>query len=416
MRVAVIGAGVVGVTTAYYLAQHGHQVSVIEQCGNVCEQASLGHAGLLGPAHLAPLAAPGMVGQILSQWLKSDGAVNLRPSLQLNQWRWLRSWLRECNLEQLIARKTHLQRLGSYSQQQLSVLSNVHNLDFQSRQGVLQLFRQSREQSKITAGLAVLTDAGIPFHLLDEAACYQQEPALNHDRELAGGLFMPGDGSGNCALFTKQLKQLTQQWGVEYLFSTECLSLHSTKTGISLQLTQAQQSLSRQFDAVVIAAGADSGPLLKALGMDLRLAQFKSYSITSGIKNPEDTPGMAIVDEAEHVAMTRMDKRLRVSGTIQFHHSKPQRDERAWQTLRNVATHWFPDAANYHTAQYTSTRHLMLPGGAPILGVSAMKNVYLNMAHAENGWALATGSGKIVADLVSGLTPEIDLEGLCVLR
>ena len=210
MRVAVIGGGVAGVTTAYFLAQNGHQVSVIEQHGNVCEQASLGHAGLLGPAHLTPMATPGMPKQIISHWFKSNASHTLRPTLKPSQWRWLRSWMRESTIERMLINKEKMQRLGKYGQQLLLDVSHAHNLDFQQRSGILQLFRTGKEQHNYIDGLALLSDSDIAFQQLDEAGCRHCEPALNSHTSIAGGIYFPTDSQGNCVLFTKQLKNIVQ--------------------------------------------------------------------------------------------------------------------------------------------------------------------------------------------------------------
>ncbi|TDK68451.1 FAD-dependent oxidoreductase [Sapientia aquatica] len=416
MRVAVIGAGVVGMTTAYFLAQNGHQVSVIEQRGNVSEEASLAHAGLLGPAHLAPLGAPGMVKRILSQWLNSNSTVKLNPSFRLAQWSWLRAWMRECSAEKLLINKEKLQRLGAYGQHLLTDIEHLHNLDFQHRNGVLQLFRTTKEQQKIRAGLAVLTDAGIPFQVLDTAACHQLEPALNQQTALVGGVYMPQDGQGNCVLFSKQLKLITQQLDVKFEFASACEQIQSNKNGVTLLLKQGDLANHVQFDAVVIAAGANSSLFFKQIGIDLPVAQFQSYSATASIKNNEDSPNISIIDEYEQTVITRMDKRIRVAGTLRLGKNSKKTDEIAWQNLRQIATDWFPNAANYHTAQTLTSEHLMLPDGVPLIGPTCKANVFVNLAHAENGWAMATGAGKIIADLISDIKPDINLDGIGLLR
>ncbi len=415
MRVAVIGAGVVGVTTAYFLAQNGHQVSVIEQHGNVCEQASLGHAGLLGAAHLMPLGAPGMPRQIISHWFKSDGALNLRPSLSLSHWRWLRSWMRECALDRMLINKEKMQRLGKYGQHLLSDISHIHNLDFQQRSGILQLFRHAKDQQKITAGLELLTQSDIPFQQLDEAACRLAEPALNKQSPIAGGVYFPLDGQGNCVLFTKQLKNIAQQSGVEFEFLTECEHIVANHNGVTLQLQQAQQTRQQQFDAVVVGSGEQSAHLFNDIGISLRVANIQSYSNTANIKNIEDSPSLSIIDESAQIAITRMDKRIRVAGTFLSGKASNSDDHRAWQLLRKTGADWFPDAANYHTGSNWRGSHLMLPDNAPLLG-QTQKNIFVNVAHAEYGWAMALGSAKVVADLVSGKTTEINLDGLNLAR
>ena len=416
MRVAVIGAGVAGVSTAYFLAQNGHQVSVIEQHGNVCEQASLGHAGLLGPAHLLPLAAPGMPRQIISHWFKSNSALNLNPGLNIARWSWLRSWMRECALERMLANKEKMQRLGQYSQQLLSDISLAHNMDFQQRSGILQLFRSAKEQNNVQAALELLSQSDLPFQTLDEAACRLCEPSLNNRMPIAGGIYFPNDSQANSVLFAKHIKVIAQQMGVEFAFSTSCEQITSAHNGVTLQLQQNNATRVQQFDAAVLAAGAQSVPFMSMLGIGLRVATVRSFSNTAKIKNPEDSPRLSIIDESRQIAITRMDNRIRVAGTLRSGKASPTDEQRSWQLLRDTGADWFPDAANYSNGMNWSGNHLMLPDSAPLLGPSPEKNIYLNVAHAEYGWAMTLGAGKVVADIVSGLTPGINLAGLTALR
>ena len=424
MRVAVIGAGVVGVSTAYFLAQNGHQVSVIEQHGNVCEQASLGHAGLFGPAHLLPLGAPGMPRQVIAHWFKSDSALRITPSLNISHWRWLRSWIQECALERMLANKEKMLRLGKYSQQLFSDISLTHNLEFQQRSGILQLFRTAKEQANIEAGLALLSQADLPFQILDEAACRLVEPALNMHTPIAGGIFFPNDSQGNSVLFAKHIKMIAQQNGVEFAFLTRCDQLVPTHNGVTLHMqSQGQsqdqdqnQARTEHFDAAVLTAGAQSATFFNALRIPLRTASIRSFSNTSNIKNMEDSPRVSIIDDSRQITITRMDKRIRVAGTLHSGNPGPATEQRAQQLLRDTGADWFPDAANYSTGSNWSGRHLMLPDNAPLLGQSPEKNIYLNVAHAEYGWSMALGSAKVVADIVSGKTPEINLDGLNMLR
>lgn len=416
MRVAVIGAGVAGVTTAYFLAQSGHQVTVIEQHGNVCEQASWGHAGLLGPGHLAPLAAPGMPGQIISHWFKSNGSPNLHPSLKFSQWRWLRSWMRECAIERMLANKSKMMRLGQYGQHVLADISASHLLDFQQRNGVLQLFRTAKELNNATSALSLLTEAGISFQQMDEAACRQCEPALNQHIPIAGGIYLPQDSQGNCVLFAKQLKNIAQRIGVEFTFQTVCERIISNHNGVMLHLNRDNQAIHQHYDLAVLAAGAQSTSLFNDIGITLRMATVQSYSNTANIKNIEDSPRFSVIDESAQITMTRMDKRVRVAGIFWSGKPNTKNDQHAWQQLRKTGAMWFPDAANYHSGVNWRGSHLMLPDNAPLLGKSAVNNVYLNLAHAEYGWAMAPGAAKVVADLISERRPEIDSDGLTLAR
>ncbi len=412
MRVAVIGAGVVGVSTAYFLARNGHQVSVIEQHGNVCEEASLGHAGLLGAAHLMPLAAPGMPAQILSHWFKSDSPVKLQPGFNVQRWRWLRSWMHECSVERMLVNKEKMQRLGKLGQQLLNDITQLHSLDFQQRDGLLQLFRNDKELNRVTPALAMLTQADIPFRQLDQAECHLLEPALNKHTPFIGGLYFPQDSQGNCALFTKQVKAIAQQADVDFAFFTRCERIDSTPHGVTLQLKQDELVKHQQFDAVVLSAGENSIPFFKSVGIHCRVVPVRTYSNTANIKNMEDSPRLSIIDDHAQVAITRMDKRIRVAGTLLAGRARHAEDERAWTFLRKIGTDWFPDAANYHTGSNWRGTHLMLPDNTPLIGQVGNKPVFVNCAQAEYGWSMSLGSAKIVADLISGKAPDISLDGL----
>ena len=419
MRVAVIGAGVVGVNTAYFSALQGHQVTVIEQRGNVAEEASRGHAGLLGTAHVRPMAAQGMPHRLVAQLLQVKKTAQWRPSTNLAQWRWLRRWMSECQLNQQIKNTEKMQRLSMYGQQLLDSLGQRHSIDFQQRNGILELFRTAKDIDNLTPCLELLSQSGLSFQQLDAAACYALEPALAQNPALHGGLYFDQDGSGNCALFTKQVKSIAQQLDVKFDFLQRCDEIIPQSNGFTLHLVNSdysspmqQQRTQHHFDAVVLAAGADSNRFLKKLGIATALASFQSYCCTAMIKNPEATPELSIIDETFQVAITRMDKRIRIAGTSQLGRRHPRIDERAWQTLRHSATEWFPNAANYHSANVWNSSHLMMPDGAPVIGKTPVKHLYVNLAHAEQGWSMATGAGKLVADLLSNNVPDIDIEGL----
>lgn len=414
MRVAVIGAGVTGVATAYFLAQLGHQVSVIEQQGNVCEQASLGHAGLLGPGHLMPIGTPGMPRHVVAQWFSASSNADFRPGLQPSQWRWLRKWMRECTLERMLANREKMQRLAQYSQLLLSDIKLTNNLESPERSGILQIFRHAKEQTQQQAGLALLTENGIPFQQLDEAGCRLREPALNTSTAIAGGLYFPQDSQANGVLFAKQLKTISQSAGVGFQFSKQCLGITIQQHGVTLQLKPQRQHQQQvmQFDAVVLAAGVASSSFFDSIGLTQPLMPMYSSSNTANLKNIEDSPSLSIIDSSRQITISRMDKRIRVAGLPTMRKSGIADNQR----LRDTANDWFPDAANYDTGACWSGSCLMLPDNAPLLGPSPAPHIHLNLAHAEFGWAMALGAAKIVADMISGHPPAIDTTGLTLMR
>jgi len=412
MQVAVIGAGVVGVCTAYFLAEAGHEVVVIERHGNVAEQASFGNAGVIAPGYITPWAAPGMPRKILSYLFKSEAPVLFKPTMDRALWRWIRLWLSECELDRYRINKERMQRVALYSRDVLHQLREHYQLEYEQTQGYLQLFRTEREIQLAEPALALLAASEVPHRMLDADAAHLLEPGLSSATTLAGGLHLPQDESGNCPLFTKQLKYIAQSIGVEFHFNSILTSIQHENNRVALHIDD------RRFhaDAVVVAAGIESAQLLKPLGIHIPLYPVKGYSATASIKNFDEAPLAALMDESYKVAITRMGNRIRIAGTAELGSLDLELREAALRTLIKVGEDWFPHAANYNTANFWCGARPMLPDGAPLLGATPLKGVYINIGHGSTGWAMAAGSGKLVADIVSGHTPDIDMDGLALSR
>lgn len=416
MQVAVIGAGVIGVCTAYFLAEAGHEVVVIERHGNVAEESSFGNSGAIDPTCMGPWAAPGMPRKILAHLYKSESPVLLKPRVDRALWRWLRLWLNECTLERYRANKTRMQRVAFYSRDLLFQLRTLHHIEYEQTQGYLQLFRSEADARLIQPALDLLDEGEIPYSILDADGARLLEPGLSPLSPLAGALHFPQDESGNCPLFTKHLKQIAQSLGVQFRFSSTVTAILSQDHGVALQLQEDGAQKTFNADAVVLAGGADSSLLLEPLGIRMPLYPVKTYSATAMIKNFDEAPLAALLDETYKTAITRMGTRLRVSGTAELGAPTKELREAALRTLIKVGDDWFPDAANYHGATFWNGTRAMLPDGAPLLGATPLRGIFLNLAHGSSGWAMAAGSGKILADLVSGQRPDIDMEGLTLAR
>jgi D-amino-acid dehydrogenase len=411
-QIAVIGGGVVGVCTAYFLAEAGHDVVVLERHQNVAQEASFANAGIVAPGYAAPWAAPGMPGKILSHLFRSEAPVMLRPTLDRALWQWMRRWLRECDLERYRINKERMQRIAFYSSDILRQMRDYYQLDYEQTQGVLQLFRTGKDLKMAAPAIALLAESEVPHQLLDAEGARAIEPALAPDTPLAGGLYLPQDESGNCPLFAKRLKQIASSIGVQFHFASTVHSIEPETRGVALCVDDRKFSA----DAVVVAAGIDSVQLLKPLGIHVPLYPVRGYSATASIKNFDQAPHAALLDETYKVAITRMNKRIRIAGTAEIGSRKPELHKRAVSTLIKVGSDWFPDAANYMSASFWCGVRPMLPDGPPLLGATPIRNVYLNIGHGSNGWAMAAGSGKVVADIVSGYSPEIDMDGLTMTR
>lgn len=407
-----IGGGVVGVCTAYFLAEAGHDVVVIERNQNVAQEASFANAGIVAPGYIAPWAAPGMPRKILSTLFKSEAAVTIRPSVERALWRWARKWLSECELERYRINKTRMQRIALYSSDLLRLLREHYQIDYEQTQGVLQLFRTERDLKLAEPSISVLTENGVPHEMLDLEGARKVEPALAENAQFAGALYLPQDETGNCPLFAKRLKHIASAIGVQFHFTSTVQAIEPESRGVALQIDD------RRFfaDAIVVAAGADSQRLLKPLGIRLPMYPVKGYTATASIKNFDCAPRSAVLDEAYKVAVTRLGDRIRVAGTAELGSRDKELRDRALRTLVKVASDWFPGAASYTSANFWCGARPMLPDGSPLLGATPLRNVYLNIGHGSSGWAMAAGSGKILADLISGRVPDIDMDGLTMAR
>jgi D-amino-acid dehydrogenase len=413
MHVLVVGAGIIGVTTAFELRSRGFEVTVLDRRAGVAQEASYGNAGVISTAYAGPWAQPGMPGKILGYLLASASPVIFRPSLDPAQWRWLARWLGECRLQRFRVNKQRMQRLAEYSRSVLHELRRHHSIDYEQAQGWLQLFRTPADLARARPSIELLAQAGMPHRLLDAGECRALEPALADGTPLAGGLHLPEEETGNCAYFARRLKDLAAADGVSFRFDTAVTGL-AVEGGRLRGLRTTTGPLAA--DAVVVAAGADSAGLLRRAGVQLPLYPIKGYSLTARVTRHESAPLMSVMDEAYKVAVTRMGNRLRVAGTAELGNRRLALREAALGTLLRVVRDWFPGAADYSQARPWVGARPMLPDGPPVLGASSIANLYLNVGHGSTGWAMACGSARIVADIVAQRTPQIDLDGLTLER
>ena len=411
-QIVVIGGGVVGVCTAYFLAQSGHDVAVIERHENVAEEASFGNAGMISPSAAAPWALPGMPRSILKTLFRPESPVLLRPRMDRALWRWIRQWMSECELERYRINRTRMQRVAFYSQDILNELCSAHEIEYEQTQGMLQVFRSPQDMRLAEPALALLAEYEIPHKLMDSDEARTIEPSLAYGPVLAGALHLPRDEAGNCPLFTKRLKQIAGSIGVNFHFASEVKAIEADAGRISLLIEDQRFSV----DAAVVAAGMESARLLKPLGIHVPMYPVQGYSATAAIKNFEEAPIGTLLDESFKVAITRMGSRVRVSGIAELGVGPDELQQRALRTLVKVGSDWFPQAANYAASNFWKGVHAMLPDGAPLLGATPVRNLYINIGHGSSGWTMAAGAGKAVADIVCGQVPEIDMDGLTLAR
>jgi D-amino-acid dehydrogenase len=413
MHVLVIGAGIVGVTTAFELRQRGFEVTVLERNAGVAREASFANAGVLSTAYAGPWAQPGMPLKILGILWRRPSPVIFRPSLSPAQWRWLARWLGECRLRRYRLNKLRMQRLAEYSRTVLHELRQRHAIEYEQAQGWLLLYRRESDLARARPFVELLKDSGLAYRLLDAGGCRALEPALVDGTPLAGGLYLPEEETGNCAYFARRIKDLAAAAGVSFRFDTAVQRL-VVGSGRVAEVRTSVEVL--RPDAVVVAAGADSGRLLRGTRVRLPLYPVKGYSLTAPITRAELAPMTSVMDEAYKVAITRMGNRLRIAGTAELGSRRLQLREAALDALFKVARDWYPGAANYAQARPWVGARPMLPDGPPLLGATPVDRLFLNVGHGSTGWSMACGSARVVADLIAGERPAIDLDGLTLER
>jgi len=442
MRVAVIGAGIVGVTSAYELAADGHEVTVFERRGSVAAETSFANAGVVAPGYVTPWAAPGMSWHVLSQMFSSHSALRINPGLDAGTLGWMWRWWRACSQRSYRSNRARMHRLALYSQERLRHLTHSLQLDYERTEGYLVLLRSAKDAARAKSGLALLTDMGVRFEMLDAAQCRKAEPGLNPEAELHAGIHLAHDEVSNCRQFALLMRDEAEHLGATFRFHTNVQSVEPGKTP---RVTKVYSPLeesnwlnadapregpatdvppfepeTESFDAVLVCAAMGATDLLRPHGIKLPLAPVHGYSVTAPLRkieaHPDFGPHAAVMDERYKVAISRLGGRVRVAGGAELG-GRPERHNKAsLATLYKVLNDWFPGAAHMTQAQVWKGSRPMLPDGPPVLGASGLPGVWLNLGHGSSGWALACGSARVVADSIAARAPGIDVEGLGIGR
>ena len=414
MKIAVIGAGIIGVTTAYELACDGHEVTVFERRSAAAEESSFANAGVIAPGYVTPWAAPGMPRKVLSQLWGRYAPVKIGLNLSLSELAWIGRWYRACRPETYLASRSNLLQLAFYSRERLHHITADLQLEYDRSEGYLVLLRSEKEYKMVQMSLQVLGDAGVPHALLDAPDTRKVEPALNPDTPFFGAVHLPNDEVGNCRQFALMLKNAAQQIGVTFAFNTTVASVAKTQRP---SLAVAGEAQAREFDAIVMCAGLASAQLLKPLGLKIPLAAVYGYSISAPIREALNAPRSAVMDERYKVAISRLGQRVRVAGSAEMGGSANVHRASSIQTLYKVLHDWFPGATTQSSGvQIWKGARPMLPDGPPVIGTSGLPGVWLNLGHGSSGWALSCGSARALADLVAGRSPDLDLTGFDVAR
>ena len=411
MKVLVLGAGVVGVTCAHYLFRDGHEVTVIDRQPGAASETSFGNAGGVCPGFAGPWAAPGMPLKVLRWLFLNNAPLMLRPRLDPAQWRWLAQFVFNCTVGRFARNKARMQRVAHYSKACLVKLREDTGIDYDhGTGGVLQIFRTEEEFEAGRRAAKVLEQFEVEHRLVDSDEVLTIEPALDAGNvSLSGGLHLPTDETGDCYLFTTRLAERLQAAGVRFRFGTNVEAIATERGRVSGIVTD---SGTLAADCYVVALASDAPVLLKPLGIDLPIYPVKGYAITLDDAQSEFSPRSSVMDEHSKVMMTRLGTRLRAAGVAEIAgHDRTVNPAKA-AGVRDAARELFPRAGDFSKVTYWAGLRPMTPDGPPYLGATPYSNLFLNLGQGSNGWTQACGCGRIVADLIGGRIPEIDLDGL----
>ena len=414
MRVVVLGAGVVGTTTAWYLAKAGHEVTVVDRQPAAAMETSFANGGQISVSQSEPWAAPGAPLMVL-KWLGRDDAPLLfRPKLSWHQLSWGLRFLLECLPSRYRFNIRAMVNLGLYSRASLQELRSETGIEYDRLgRGILQLYTEKKDYESALRTTSVLRSYGIEREIKTPDEAVAIEPALGHCRDKLAGVFYAGqDESGDAHLFTQNLARLCEAKGVKFRYETRIDAIRAAGdrvTGITLQGVNGAAAETLVADAYVVALGSYSPLLLWPIGISIPVYPAKGYSATLATEGHSGAPVVSLTDEGFKIVFSRLGNRLRVAGTAELNGYNTELNLVRCAALVKRAKELFPDAADYDQPTYWAGLRPATPSNCPLIGRTARYgNLFLNTGHGTLGWTEGCGSSRALADIVSGKVPEVD--------
>jgi len=412
MRVIVLGAGLLGITSAHFLRELGHDVTVVDRQANPAGETSFANGGQISVSHAEPWANPGAPLKLL-KWLgREDAPLLFRLRADMRQWVWGLQFLRECtpartrhNIEQIV-------RMGTYSRDTLQQLRAELGLQYDQRtQGILHFYTSKKEFEAAEAPAAQMRALGCDRRLISADEAVKIEPALRHIRpQMAGATFTSEDESGDAQQFTRELARHAELKGVQFRMNHTVTALRRVGGAIDhVEVTDADGGF-QQFraDAYVLAMGSLSPLLTQPLGIKLPVYPAKGYSVTMPVQDESMAHEVSLTDDEFKLVFSRLGDRLRIAGTAEFNGYDRDLNRVRCQAIVNRVEALFPGAGDVSKAQFWTGLRPATPSNVPLIGQSSVPNLFLNTGHGTLGWTHACGSGKSLARIISGLRPEVD--------
>lgn len=411
MKILVLGAGVIGVTSAYYLARAGHRVRVIERQPGAGLETSFANGGHIAASHTRPWAGPGTLITAL-KWLGSPGApLRISPRADPRLWSWCLGLARNCTAGRERLNAGRMRRIARYSLSSLAELREETSIQYQqTAKGILTFYRDDRGLGQAQANALAFARLDSPSRVLDRAGCIALEPSLAHsETEIAGGIYHPEDESGDAHAFTVALAGISAGFGVEFSYGVSVNRLVADGNQITAVETDTGDFAA---DAYVLALGSYSPLLARPLGLDLPIYPAKGYSLTLPIDDPAAAPQVSLLDDDRKLVYTRLGERLRVAGMADIGGYDTSIPKARIASMAGAAKTLFPGLGETADLKPWAGLRPKTPDSVPLIGATPYANLYLNTGHGFLGWTMACGSGRMIADLVGGKEPGIDMADL----
>jgi D-amino-acid dehydrogenase len=412
MKILVLGGGVIGVTTAYYLARDGHEVTVVDRCPEAASETSYANAGLLAPGHAFAWASPKAPGIMLKSLFDDDQALRLKFSTDPRLWSWVWLFLLQCTSAR--ARLNTIRKLGLcvYSVEALHEVVADSQVEYDGLNGGnLYFYRTPESFEKGVAHTGILRERGLEMEVLERHQVAEIEPALApHKSSIAGAVYTPGDASGDARMFSRGLAAFcAEHLAVTWKFDTAIKGIDTAGDRVEGVITDAGRL---EADLYVMALGCESAIIGRTIGLRLPIYPVKGYSVTVPMRESNAAPAMGGVDDDNLIAYCPMGKRLRLTSTAEFSGYDRSFQPRDFRAMLRLGRELFPGVGDYDQPEYWAGLRPMTPEGTPFLGPARYRNLYLNTGHGHIGWTMSCGSAKVTADLIAGRDPGVDLEGM----
>lgn len=415
MHIYVLGSGVVGTTTAYYLAKKGFEVTVIDRQEGPALETSFANAGQISPGYASPWAAPGVPVKAIKWMLQKHSPLIMKLTSDLSQYRWVWQLIQNSNEKSYAVNKERMVRMSEYSRDCIDQLREETGIYYEGRQkGTIQLFRKQQQLDAVGKDIKVLEEMGTPYEVLDRQGILQYEPGLSGNiHEFVGALRLPNDETGDCFLFTNRLADMAKELGVKFRFNHSIDRFEYQNGEIKGVWINGQLETA---DAYVVSLGSYTTAMLKPIGIDVPIYPLKGFSLTMPIADESKAPQSTVLDESYKVAITRFDDRIRMGGMAGVNGFDLSLKQKYRDTLNEVFNHVFPGAGNLAESTFWTGLRPATPDGTPIVGKTRYSNLWINSGHGTLGWTMGCGSARYIADLMAGETPEISTEGFDLSR